>query len=26
ENLSKVDCQIHLMILRELSSPNIIGF
>ncbi|EBQ5769624.1 GAD-like domain protein, partial [Salmonella enterica] len=23
---SKVDCQIHLMILRELSSPNIIGF
>ncbi|ECZ1081369.1 GAD-like domain protein, partial [Salmonella enterica] len=26
ENLSKVDCQIHLMILRELSPSNIIGF
>ncbi|EJK4316604.1 DUF1851 domain-containing protein, partial [Salmonella enterica subsp. enterica serovar Fresno] len=26
ENLSKVDCQIHLMILRELFPPNIIGF
>ncbi|EDR7776366.1 DUF1851 domain-containing protein, partial [Salmonella enterica subsp. enterica serovar Chailey] len=26
ENLSKVDCQIHLMILRELSPPNIIVF
>lgn len=26
ENLSKVDCQIHLMILRELSLPNIIVF
>ncbi|EAP9830519.1 GAD-like domain protein, partial [Salmonella enterica] len=22
----KVDCQIHLMILRELSPPNIIVF
>ncbi|EGA6314886.1 DUF1851 domain-containing protein, partial [Salmonella enterica subsp. enterica serovar Cerro] len=26
ENLSKVDCQIHLMILRELPPSNIIGF
>ncbi|EDP9826613.1 DUF1851 domain-containing protein [Salmonella enterica subsp. enterica] len=26
ENLSKLDCRIHLMILRELSSPEIIRF
>ncbi|EHR8838477.1 DUF1851 domain-containing protein [Shigella flexneri] len=26
ENLSKVDCQVHLMILRELSAPQIIRF